>query len=79
MAFVSAKIFLNFKSVYTHRKEGIMKRIFYRFEEDLYFDWDGFMVMVEGSGLNVRDLEDVPLVREGKTYSNTFNHLVHVN
>ena len=56
-----------------------MKRIFYRLEEDLYFDWNGFMAMAEKSGLNVKELEGMPLIREGKTYSNTLNHLVHVN
>ena len=56
-----------------------MKRIFYRLEEDLYFDWDGFKKMVEGSDLNIKDLEGTPLIREGETNLSTFNHLVHVN
>jgi len=56
-----------------------MKRIFYRFDDNLYFDIEGFMELVESSGLNIKDLQDVPLMKEGKTHSNTFNHLVHVN
>jgi len=56
-----------------------MKRIFYRLDNDIYFDWDGFMTMVERSGLNIKELEGMPLIREGETYTNTINHLVHVN
>lgn len=56
-----------------------MKRIFYQLEDDLYFDWDGFIDMAEGSGLNAKELKGAPLIREGRTYLNTINHLVQVN
>ena len=56
-----------------------MKRIFYRLEEDLYFDWDGFVESVEESGINAKELEGTSLIREGETYPNKFNRLVHVN
>jgi len=56
-----------------------MKRIFYRLEDDLYFDWNGFIELAVESGLNVRELEGTSLIREGETYANTFNYLVHVN
>ena len=56
-----------------------MKRIFYRFENDLYLDIESFMDMAERSGLNAKDLKGVSFIREGETFINKFGRLVHVN